>query len=53
MNDLDKAESHSSSTADAATGGINLLLIYSLIAAALLGAIIIALFIVLPFYHRH
>ena len=33
--------------------GVNLTLIYSLIALALVAAIVIATFIVLPFYHRH
>lgn len=32
--------------------GLNLTLVYSLIALALFAAICIALFIVLPFYHR-
>jgi hypothetical protein len=33
--------------------GVNLRLIYSLIALAILSAIAIAFLIVLPFYHRH
>lgn len=33
--------------------GVNIKLIYSLIALAILGAIAIAFFIVAPFYHRH
>ena len=33
--------------------GVNLKLIYSLIALALVGAMAIAFFIVMPFYHRH
>jgi len=33
--------------------GVNIKLIYSLIALAILGAMAIAFFIVLPFYHRH
>ena len=33
--------------------GLNLTLAYSLLAVAILAAIAIALFIVLPFYHRH
>jgi hypothetical protein len=33
--------------------GVNVKLIYSLIALALLAAISIAFLIVLPFYHRH
>ncbi|HEY1579805.1 MAG TPA: hypothetical protein VGF82_22290 [Terracidiphilus sp.] len=33
--------------------GVNIKLIYSLIALAILGAMAIAFSIVLPFYHRH
>lgn len=33
--------------------GVNLKLIYSLIALAILGAIAVAFFIVLPFYQQH
>jgi hypothetical protein len=33
-------------------GGANLALIYGLIALALVAAIVIAAFVVLPFYHR-
>jgi hypothetical protein len=33
--------------------GVNLKLIYSVIALAILAAITIAFFIVMPFYHRH
>jgi hypothetical protein len=33
-------------------GGPNLVLIYGLIALALVAAIVIAAFVVLPFYHR-
>lgn len=33
--------------------GVNIKLIYSLMALAILGAIAVAIFIVLPFYHRH
>lgn len=36
-----------------AAQGPNLILLYGLLAAALLVAIIVAAFIVLPFYHRH
>ena len=52
MNDRDNAGNHPSPTAVTSANGINLVLVYSLIAVALLGAIIIALLIVLPFYHR-
>jgi hypothetical protein len=37
---------------DAERSGPNLKLAYTLVALALVGAICIALFIVLPFYHR-
>lgn len=33
--------------------GLNLTLAYSLLAVAILAAVCIAFFIVLPFYHRH
>ena len=35
------------------SSGFNLTLAYALLAAAIFAAICIALFIVLPFYHRH
>lgn len=38
---------------DEPSTGINLTLIYSLLAVALIAATVIALFIVLPFYRRH
>ena len=38
---------------EASTSGVNLKLIYSLIALAIFGALAIAFLIVLPFYHRH
>jgi hypothetical protein len=38
--------------ADDQPSGLNLTLAYSLLAVALVAAICIALFIVLPFYHR-
>lgn len=38
---------------DEAPSGPNLVLIYGLIGLALLAAMVIAGFIVLPFYHRH
>lgn len=40
-------------TPDKPAGGPNLALIYSLIGLALVAAMVIAGFIVLPFYHRH
>ena len=52
MSDRTGVNSRPNHAHDGTTGGVNLLLVYSLIAAALLGAIVIALFIVLPFYHR-
>ena len=38
---------------DDSNAGPNLTLIYSLLGLALVAAIAIAVFIVLPFYHRH
>jgi hypothetical protein len=35
------------------SGGVNLILIYALIGLAMLAAIVVAVFVVLPFYHRH
>ena len=35
-----------------ASGGINLTLVYTLIVLAMLAAIVVAMFVVLPFYHR-
>ncbi len=35
------------------SSGLSLTLAYSLLAVAMVAAICIALFIVLPFYHRH
>ena len=34
------------------SGGVNLVLIYSLLALALVASIVVAVFIVLPFYQR-
>jgi hypothetical protein len=35
-----------------APGGVNLTLVYTLIVLAMLAAIVVAVFVVLPFYHR-
>ncbi len=52
MNDAGDPEQRPDS-ADDDPPGPNLALAYSLLAVALVAAIGIALFIVLPFYHRH
>jgi hypothetical protein len=53
MSDTKKLTREADSTDEEASGGFNLKLAYSLLALALVAAICIALFIVLPFYHRH
>jgi hypothetical protein len=54
MNDEKKEEIKQDPIADEPLEGLNLTLAYSLIAGAIVAAICIALFIVLPFYqHRH
>jgi hypothetical protein len=52
MSNLDKVREQPSQIADESEKGISLPVAYSLIALALIAAIGIALFIVLPFYHR-
>ena len=52
MSDRDKAATEPAPTPDGPSSGVSLPLVYSLIALALFAAIGIALFIVLPFYHR-
>lgn len=52
MSSENKSERGTGSDPESSSPGINLKLIYSLIALALLAAIAIALRIVLPFYHR-
>jgi hypothetical protein len=52
MSNEKKPEPESESTADEHSTGFNLTLAYSLLAAAIVAAVCIALFIVLPFYHR-
>ena len=52
MNNVKKPDQEPDATNEA-TGGFNLKLAYSLLALAIVSAICIALFIVLPFYHRH
>ena len=52
MSDEDKRESAASNDPEEPMQGVNLKLIYSLIALAILAAIAVAFFIVMPFYHR-
>jgi len=51
MND-DERETTDPEQNPASGSGVNLTLIYSLIALALVAAILVAMFIVLPFYQR-
>jgi hypothetical protein len=54
MNDEEKTEPEvNDPVPEDPTEGVNLKLIYSLIALAILSAITVAFFIVAPFYHRH
>jgi hypothetical protein len=53
MSDAKEPDQEADSTNEEASGGFNLKLAYSLLAFAIVAAICIALFIVLPFYHRH
>jgi hypothetical protein len=53
MSDARKPERGADPDAEGSPKGFNLSLAYSLLAAAIVAAICIALFIVLPFYHRH
>ena len=52
MSDEKKAKQESEDLAEANPKGLNLTLAYSLLATAIVAAMCIALFIVLPFYHR-
>jgi hypothetical protein len=52
MSDAKKAEQEFEATAEETPKGFNLTLAYGLLAAAIVAAMCIALFIVLPFYHR-
>jgi hypothetical protein len=52
MSDQKKRERETGSDDEEPSSGFNLALAYSLLAVALFAAIGIALFIVLPFYHR-
>ena len=52
MSDLGSSGKGPEPVADQAGSGVSLPLIYSLIALAIFAAIGIAIFIVLPFYHR-
>ncbi len=53
MSNEKKPELESESTAEEHSKGLNLTLAYGLLAGAIVAALCIALFIVLPFYHRH
>jgi hypothetical protein len=53
MSDAKKHEQETEPIAEEDRRGFNLTLAYSLLAAAIVAAMCIALFIVLPFYHRH
>ncbi|MGA9588004.1 MAG: hypothetical protein WBQ95_21920 [Terracidiphilus sp.] len=53
MNDAENPELKSEHVAEKEPKGLSLALAYSLLAAAIFAAMCIALFIVLPFYHRH
>lgn len=52
MSDEDKPKPGASNDPEEPMQGVSLKLIYSLIGLAILAAIAIAFFIVLPFYHR-
>jgi hypothetical protein len=52
MNDKTRQAPEETGDLEERGGGPNLALIYGLIALALLAAIAVAAFIVLPFYHR-
>jgi hypothetical protein len=52
MSDEKRPEPEPESLAESDTKGFNLALAYSLLAAAIIAAMCIAFFIVLPFYHR-
>jgi hypothetical protein len=53
MNDENNRKPGASNDPEEPMQGVNLKLIYGLIALALLAAIAVAFFIVLPFYHQH
>lgn len=53
MSDENKPELKTGNDPEEPMQGVNVKLIYGLIALAILAAIAIAVFIVLPFYHRH
>ena len=53
MSDESKSDLRTGHDPEEPMQGVNLKLIYSLIALAILAAIAVALFIVLPLYHRH
>jgi hypothetical protein len=53
MSDEKKPEPEPDPIGEEPLKGLNLTLAYSLIALAIFAAVCVALFIVLPFYHRH
>jgi hypothetical protein len=53
MSDVNKSKSGATNDPEAPMQGVNLKLIYSLIALAILAAIAVAITIVLPFYRHH
>jgi hypothetical protein len=52
MSNVKRPDLEADSTSEEEPSGINLKLAYSLLAFAIVAAICIALFIVMPFYHR-
>jgi hypothetical protein len=52
MSDAKRREAEDQPSKEESSSGFNLTLAYSLLAVAIIAAICIALFIVLPFYHR-
>ena len=53
MSDENKSKPGASNDPEEPMQGVNLKLIYSLIALAIVAAIAVAFFIVMPFYHQH
>ena len=53
MSDENKPKPGATNDPEEPMQGVNLKLVYSLIALAILGAIAVAFFIVLPFYRQH
>ena len=52
MRDQNKPELKTAHDPEEPMQGVNVKLVYSLIALAILAAIVVAVFIVLPFYHQ-